>query len=159
MVPIERRFAEPLLGHSPQSSLLPASTVSLFSERHYICGPNAIRLFDRGHLILFYESGSGNGHKAVVAIGRITEAFLKRRDDVDASTLERSVLTTESLENLGASSVKSIAAVDNIFPLRSPVPLSFLRSIGLGDPNQLITAYPVSEQQLRAILGEGFKNA
>lgn len=155
ITPIERRFAEPLLGHLAQTSLLPASCATLYAERHYICGPNAIKHLRRGFLILFYESGSSNGLKSVVAIGRIAQAYLMRRDDVDASVLEKSVLTSSTLSDLGASSNKSVAVIDNIFPLRSPVPLSFLRSIGCGDPNQLITTRPITDDQLNAIVNEG----
>lgn len=159
ITPIERRFAEPLLGHSLQTSFLPASSASLHVERHFLCGPNAIRHLRRGTLILFYESGGGNGQQAIVAIGRITQAFLKRRDEVDVSVLEKSVLTSSSLQNLGASSTKAVAVIDNIFPLPRPVPLSFLKRIGCGEPNHLITTRPITDQQLQAILNEGFPNA
>ncbi len=155
ITPIERRFAEPLLGHSPQASLLPASPASLHTERHFICGPNAIRRLKPGSLILFYESGGGNGLKAIVAVGRITQAYLKRRDEVDVSVLEKSVLTAASLDGLGVSPTKAVAAIDNIFLLSRPVPLSFLRKIGCGNPNHLITTHPITDQQLLRILNEG----
>ena len=159
VTPIERRFAEPLLGHSPQTSFLPASSASLYVERHFLCGPNAIKHLSRGTLMLFYESGGGKGLKAIVAIGRIVQAYLKRRDEVDVSVLEKSVLTSSSLKELGASSIKAVAAIDNIFPLPRPVPLSFLRSIGCGERNHLITTRPITDQQLQAILKEGLADA
>lgn len=155
VTPIERRFAEPLLGHSPQTSFLPASSASLYVERHFLCGPNAIKHLSRGTLILFYESSSGNGLKAIVAIGRVVQAYLKRRDEVDVSVLEKSALTSSSLKELGASSIKAVAAIDNIFPLPRPVPLSFLKSIGCGEPNHVITTRPITDKQLQAILNKG----
>jgi GNAT superfamily N-acetyltransferase len=159
VTPIERRFAEPLLGHSPQSSLLPAASASLFTERHFLCGPYAIKHLRRGSLMLFYESGGSKGLKSIVAIGRITQAYLKRRDEVDISVLEKSALTSTSLKDLGASTTKAVAAIDNIFPLPRPVHLSFLRKIGCGDRNQLITTRPITDQQLHAILNEALANA
>lgn len=155
VTPIERRFAEPLLGHSPQASLLPAVSANLHIERHFLCGPNAIKHLKRGSLMLFYESGTGNGLQAIVAIGRITQSYLKRRDEVDISILEKSVLTSSSLTDLGSSLTKAVAVIDNIFLLPHPVPLAFLRGIGCGDPNHLITTHPITDQQLQAILTEG----
>lgn len=154
--PIEPRYSDTLLGHSPQGSLLPKPIVGIHGERNYLCDPKAIKRLKPGALILFYESlGAGSGSQAIVAIGRIVRSYLKRRDDLDASELAQSALTAESIGEIGSSDMKAVASIDNILPFLRPVPLSFLRAIGCGEANHLITTNQIDDEKLQAILNEG----
>jgi hypothetical protein len=156
ITPVQRSFSDPLLGYSPQGSLLPSGTASLFHDRHYLSDPRTLRHFKRGTLILFYESTKQGGRGEVIAIARVNQAYLKLSDALGESELEQSVLTATSISRIGKSKMKTITVFDNIFPLPRPVPLKSLQRIGCGRPNDLITTHPVSDSQLQEILGEAF---
>lgn len=156
--PIERRFAEPLLGHSRQISLLPAHPASLYAARHYLCDSRSLKHLQRGALMLFYESSKGSGQQAIVAVARIVESYLRRRDALQLSDLQPSVLRPETLGQIGQADIKAVSVIDNIFPLRRPVSLARLQQLGCGEPNQLITTNPITSDQLTRILLEGFSS-
>lgn len=158
ITPVQRSFSEPLLGHSPQGSLLPFCTASIFQDRHYVSSSSTLKHFKRGTLILFYESAKQRGSSEIVAIARVRQAYLKPSDSLDDSDLEQSVLSTESIARIGKSKMKTVTVFDNIFPLPHPVPLSTLQRIGCGRPNDLITTKPITEIQLQEILLEAFRN-
>ncbi|MBR7745909.1 GNAT family N-acetyltransferase [Undibacterium baiyunense] len=156
LTPIQNMFADGLLGSSPQASLLPRATASLFQDRHYLSDPRTLRHFKRGTIILFYESTRGNGRAAVVAIGRVREAYLRPADMFDSDGLEHSVLTTHTLDRIGKSKMKTVTVFDNIFTLPRSVPLTTLRRIGCGNSNHLITTRPLTDVQFQEILTEAF---
>ncbi len=153
ITPVLKRYAEPLLGHSPQRPLFPLESASLFRERIFVGTPRALRHFRRGTLMFFYESGE-NG--AIVAVARVREAYLKKADSFEVSDLHQSVLDTTHLDRIGKSAEKAVTLFDNIFPLPSPVSLTTLKRIGCGRPNDLITTKPITNDQTQAILAEGF---
>jgi GNAT superfamily N-acetyltransferase len=154
--PVRREYAEPLLGHSLQGSFLPHASASLFADRIYLSQPSSLKHFKRGTLMFFYESSRERGRSQVVAVGRVREAYLKACDSFAVSDLQQSVLTTTSLTDIGKSPMKTVTVFDNIFPLPNPVDLKVLRRLGCGRPNDLITTHAISDEQLQAILAEGF---
>lgn len=156
ITPVKKSFSEPLLGHSPQGSLLPLGTASLFQDRHYLSSSRTLQHFKRGTLILFYESTKQGGRSEVVAIARVREAYLKPSEGLGASDFKQSVLTAKSLTSIGKSKMKTVAVFDNIFPLPRNVPLNLLKRIGCGRPNDLITTRPITDAQLQEILKEAF---
>ena len=156
ITPVQRSFSEPLLGHSKQSSLLPQGTASLFQDRHYLSSSRTLKHFQRGALILFYETTKHKGRGEIVAIARVRQAFLKPCDTFGNSDLMQSVLTATSLTNIGKSNMKTVTVFDNIYPLPNPVPLKSLQRIGCGKPTDLITTHPISDAQLQEILREAF---
>lgn len=156
LTPIRNKFADELLGSSPQGSLLPRGTASLFHERHYLSGPRTLRLFKRGTIILFYESTRSGGRAAVVAIGRVREAYLQQADTLDSDGLEQSVLTTHTINRIGKSKMKTVTIFDNIFALPRAVPLSTLKRVGCGEANHLITTRTLTDFQFQEILAEAF---
>jgi ribosomal protein S18 acetylase RimI-like enzyme len=156
ITPIRRTYAEPLLGHSLQGSLLPQTSASLYTDRIYLSKPSSLKHFKRGTLMFFYESGKDDGRSQVVAVARVREAYLKARDAFVVSDLEQSVLTTTNLTDIGKSDMKSVTVFDNIFPLPHPVDLKVLKRLGCGAPNDLITTRTISDEQLQVILTEAF---
>lgn len=155
--PVRRTYAEPLLGHSLQGSLLPQASASLHADRIYLSQPSSLKHFKRGTLMFFYESGKDGGRSQIVAVARVREAFLKACDSFAVSDLQQSVLTTKNLTEIGKSAMKTVSVFDNIFPLPNPVDLKVLKRLGCGRPNDLITTHPISDEQLQAILVEGFR--
>ena len=154
--PIRRIYSEPLLGHSLQSSLLPQTSVSLHADRIYLSQPSSLKYFKRGTLMLFYESSKNKGRGQVVALARVREAYLKPCDTFAISDLQQSVLTTTTLTDIGKSVMKTVTVFDNVFPLPNPVDFKVLKRLGCGRQNDLITTRAISEEQLQAILIEGF---
>jgi len=156
ITPILRRYSEPLLGHSPQKSLLPSNAVSTFHDRHYISGRNTLKNFKQGALILFYESIKQGGRGAIIAIACVRQAYLKMHNDPNDKYLEKSVLDELSVTTIGKSKMKTVTVFDNIFPLTHPVPLKSLQRIGCGRPTDLITTQNISDEKLQAILIEAY---
>jgi ribosomal protein S18 acetylase RimI-like enzyme len=154
--PVRRTYAEPLLGHSLQGSLLPHASASLYTDRIYISQPSSLKHFKRGVLMFFYESGRDGGRSQIVAIGRVREAYLKACDAFDASDLNQSVLTTKNLRDIGSSPMKTVTIFDNIFALPNPVDLRTLQDLGCGRPTDLITTHAISDSQTQEILIRGF---
>ena len=106
--------------------------------------------------MFFYESSRDGGRRQVVALARVREAHLKACDAIDVFDLKQSVLSKASLNDIGKSQMKTVTVFDNIFVLPNPVGLHFLKRIGCGDPNKLITTSRLTDEQMRAILAEGF---
>lgn len=158
ITPIQRSYAEPLLGHSMQGSLLPSTKVSIFKDRHYISAPRTLPHFKRGTLVLFYESARGHGRCAIVAMARVRQAYLKQCDELSSEDLEQSVFTTANVKSVGASKMKTVTVFDNIFVLPQPVSLTKLRNMGCGSETQLISTNPISASQLQGILQEAFSH-
>jgi hypothetical protein len=159
ITPIQRIHAEPLLGYSPQLPLLPLRSTALFCDRHYLSKPGALRYFKRGALILFYESSRGAGGCQIVALARVVRAYLKSRDELSISDLKPSVLSIDSVGDIGKSPMKTVAVFDNIFSLPHPVGLARLRELGCGRSTDLLTTRPITDDQLHSILKEGFGHA
>lgn len=156
ITPIWRKFAEPLLEHSPQGSLLPHARAAQYFERHYLSDKKTLTLFSRGTIMLFYESGRGRGSSAIVAVARVQRAYLKPKQAIDHSDIDPSVLSPETLSTIGRSVLKTVTTFDNLILLPRPVPLASLQKLGCGEPHQLITTRPIDPMQLDKILNEGF---
>jgi GNAT superfamily N-acetyltransferase len=154
--PIRKSYAEPLLGHSLQGTLLPQSSASLYADRIYLSHPNTLKHFKRGTLMFFYESGKYGGRSQVVALARVREAHLKACDALGVSDLKQSVLSTTNLKDIGKSKMKVVTVFDNIFVLPHPVGLDFLKRIGCDKRNNQITTYQITDEQAQALLAKGF---
>lgn len=155
ITPVQRRFSEPLLGHSRQESLLPQARVSTYQERHYLSHPRTLAYFKRGTLILFYESTKHGGRGELVAVARVRQAYLKPSNSLSAD-LQQSVLSESNLSEIGKSELRTVTVFDNIFHLPKSVPLASLQRIGCGRPNDLISTHPINDAQLQEILREAF---
>lgn len=156
ITPILHEFAEPLLGHSRQDSLLPRARALQYAERHYISDKKTLKLFAPGTIMLFYESSKGRGSSAIVAIARVQRAYLKAERAITGTDLDPSVLGTQALSTIGLSALKTVTAFDNLIHLPRPVGLASLRRLGCGKPTQLITTRQITAEQLEKILEEAF---
>lgn len=154
--PIQKSFADSLLGHSQQRSLLPSSRASLYQEKHYLSDPRTLKFFQRGTLILFYESQRKRGLGAIVAIARVKQAYLKSINILDSGDLDPSVLSKNTLSSIGKSEEKTITAFDNLFAFPKPVPLEMLKRLGCGQSHNLLTTKPINDSQLQQIISAGF---
>lgn len=157
ITPILHKYAVPLLGHSRQSSWLPAPMSNLFQERHFISGPNAFKLLKRGTLMFFYESKPRRGKGELVAVARVRRSYLREIADLQSPDLRQSVLSEETVADIGRSAVKTVTVFDNLFSLPAPISLERLQQLDCGRPTDLITTRAISDTQVQAILAEAFK--
>ncbi len=127
ITPIRRSYAEPLLGHSEQISLLPSPRATLFRDRHYLCAPINLRHFKRGTLIFFYESTRNGGRASLVAMARVRQAYLKHCTDLRRADFEHSVLNDKTIKAVGTSELKTLVVFDNLFVLPRTIPLKTRR--------------------------------
>jgi len=155
ITPVQRDFSEHLFGHLPQKSLLPQSKVALFQEKYYLSGPQTMKHFKLGALILFYESMRHRGLGAIIAIARVKQVYAKSQEALKISGLDPSVLDAKNLETIGQSDMKTVTVFDNVICLPNPVPLTTLQRIGCGRPTDLITTHTITDEQLQTILSEG----
>lgn len=156
ITPVRRDFAEHLLAHLPQKSLLPHPKTALYTEKHYLSGKQTLKHFKRGTLVLFYESAGSGGLGAVVALARVQHAYLKSEEAMERSDLDPSILDAAGLAAIGRSKIKTVTAFDNLICLDRPVALARLQSLGCGTPTQLLTTHKIDDSQLEAIVAEGF---
>jgi hypothetical protein len=157
ITPIQRRFSEALLGHPKQDGLLPQSSASSYQNRHYLASPRSLNYFKRGSLMFFYESTKHAGRAELVAVARVRQAYVKAIASIGPD-LAQSVLTESSLSEIGSSDEKTVVSFDNLFHLPNGVPLSSLKRMGFGRPNDLITTRSINDTQTQEILKEAFGN-
>ncbi|WP_412525055.1 GNAT family N-acetyltransferase [Burkholderia lata] len=156
ITPVRRDFAEHLLEHLPQRSLLPHARAALYRERHYLSDKRTLKHFQRGSLVLFYESAKHHGLGAIVAIARVQQAYLKSQEAMERTDLDPSVLDDAALEAIGRSQVKTVTVFDNLIKFPRPVSLEALRVLGCGNAANLMTTRPINDLQLQEILARGF---
>lgn len=156
LTPVQKKFADHLIGNTRQGSLLPSESVSIFQERHYISTHKNIEKFVPGNLILFYETSKKNGSAAVIAIARVRNAYLKSIVDIDKTDLQPSVFNQGNINILGNTQLKTITVFDNLLPFEKTVPLEVLKEIGCGSPIDLITTNKLTDEQLQEILKRAF---
>lgn len=156
LVPIQRDYAEHLLDHLEQMQLLPHAKALLYQQRHYLSSPRTLKAFERGSLMFFYESTRSKGLKAVVAVARVTNAYLSAEGAVDKCDLDRSALEAGDLTVIGKSEIKTVVVFDNLMKMRRPVPLESLKKFGCGEATQLLTSRLLTSEQIENILLEGF---
>ncbi len=156
LVPIQRDYAEHLLDHLEQMQLLPHAKALLYQQRHYLSSPRTLKAFERGSLMFFYESTRSKGLKAVVAVARVTNAYLSAEGAVDKGDLDRSALEAGDLAAIGKSEIKTVVVFDNLMKMHRPVPLESLKKFGCGEATQLLTSRPLTSEQIENILLEGF---
>ncbi|MFN9475232.1 GNAT family N-acetyltransferase [Acidovorax sp.] len=156
LVPIKRDYAEHLLGHLGQMQLLPRSKALLYQQRHYLSSPRALKAFQRGSLMFFYESSRSKGLTAVVAVARVNNAYLSAEGAVEKDDLDRSALEAGDLAAIGKSEIKTVVAFSNLIMLQKPVSLESLKKFGCGDATKLLTSRPLTSKQIENILLEGF---
>lgn len=157
MVPIQRRYEELLIAQSPQSSFLPQSKAQLSPQRLYVSSPRTLGRFQRGDLLLIYESLKDGGSGSVVAIGRVVKAYHSGAVEGGDVDLAGSIFTQDQLGEIGRSVKKTVTVFDNVLRMPRPVPMRELKALGCGSPQQLLTAQRLSSEQIQAILEKGFQ--
>ncbi|ABF10240.1 hypothetical protein Rmet_3368 [Cupriavidus metallidurans CH34] len=152
IVPLRREFAEHLLRHLRQKSLLPQPRAQLYQQRHYVSGPKTLAVFTPGSLMLFYESEKGKGLGAIVAAARVVRSYHQNRDAMGHSDLDASVLEPDLLEEIGRTETRTVTVFDNLIIFPTPVPRKILLELGCGEPVQLLSSRRINDEQVQGIL-------
>lgn len=152
LVPIQRQYAEQLLPDVPQTSLLPKNKAQLFAQKIYVSGISTLKRFERGDLMFFYESEKQQGAGAVIAVARVARAYGKKNPQIMNEELAPSILETVQLNEIGTAKSKTITVFENSNRLTAKVSLTHLRSIGCGEPHQLLSTQKLSTEQIASIL-------
>ncbi len=158
VTPIRREYAEPLLGHSEQLTISPDPSASLHTQRHFISSSRTLRHFGAGTLMFFYESGKHGGRAALVALAIARSAYLREANAVTEVDLAPSVLSRQSIGQIGADKLKTVTVFESVFPLPNRVSLADLAELGCGKPNDLISTKPLTSDQYLNILQKAFKH-
>ena len=157
IAPIRRVYSERLLQASPQLLLEPNREAALFSERVYFSSSRNARCLQPNCALLFYESGGGGGTASVVAVARIVSTEMHAKKEISAEMLRHAVLDTDDLGKLTASATIAVTTFDNVMPLERPVSYARLQQLGCVDSLNLVCSRPLHQDQIVAILEEGFR--
>ncbi len=111
-----------------------------------------------GSPLLFYESGTGGGQSAIVAVARAVGVTLEMKKTIPSNVERRGVLDKKALDRISATEKVAVTRFDNIMMFEKPVRLARLREIGCVDGSNLVTARRVSPEHLAMILDQGQAN-
>lgn len=155
VVPIRAAFSEGLFGHLRQGSLFGQPMASFRRERMYYTASHSFRLFERGRLLLFYESAPGNGRTAIIAAARCLGARTILKSELQALTLSRGVLDQRELQGLGVRPTVTAVSFDNVLLLPRPVTLEEMRAHNWVPSTNFVTATRMASDAARQILDLG----
>jgi hypothetical protein len=156
IVPIRGRFAEDLFGHLQQAKLFSMPIASFRRERVYYTASQSYRLFARGSILLFYESGKGNGRQAVVSVARALGARVMLKAEIPTGTLSRGVLDKKEIANLGARPTVTAVSFDNVIMLPKPVTLEEMRANSWVPGHSFITTTEIESDIASSIIQLGY---
>jgi hypothetical protein len=154
VVPIEREFADALLGTNEQLSWLDVSEAQFLSRRTYFNTIRAANVMIRGSVIAFYESVRSGGRGAIVALARIVDVTTMPIEGVPEFVQRGAVV--EDVREITKGDRILVTTFDNLIPFPRPVTLSTLRRIECVSPSNFVTASRMSAQQLEKIVLAGF---
>ncbi len=160
MVPIQRWFSETLLPQSsPQASLLPGAVSSYRLERAYFSGRNKEALFTRGDLVVFYESLSGGGAGAAIAVARLTSSQYMHMSSAEHLLERQGVISKERLREMSGNDGHVMSfTFDCFLGFTDPVSMKQLKTNGIVGGANLITSQALTPNQLSTVLSMGIQS-
>lgn len=152
IVPIQRAYADELLGTNTQTrlSFIEDRDASFLSRRAYVNTPRARNVMRPGLPILFYESGKNGGRSAVVAVGRIVDSVLVPKEATTREAARRVVV--DDLSEFSTTDDVLMTTFDNLMVFPKLVRFATLKEFGAVGPSNLISATPLSSQNLVRIV-------
>jgi hypothetical protein len=157
VVPIRKPYADELLGTSSQAnfSFIHNKDASFLSKRAYINSPRSVKLMRPGSPILFYESKrDGYGRGAAVAVARIVSSIVVAKSQVDPKSDRRLVI--DNAEEFSATDDVLLTTFENLIPFARPVSLKKLKEFNSAGRANLVSAVPLSSDQMTSILDCGW---
>jgi L-amino acid N-acyltransferase YncA len=156
IVPIARRYADQLLDTAPQQKLgfVKSKRATLLNRRGYVNSPRAAKNMTPGAPIFFYESARSQGRGAIVAVARVVDSVLVQKEMVGEN--DRNMLVVDELESFSVTEQVLLTIFDSLMPIPTPVPLNILRRLGAVGRSNLISATPVTDENVTKILDIGW---
>ncbi len=155
IVPIRRVYAADLIGGEKQLSMVLPPEAVLLRERVYFSNPRTATVLRKGIPIVFYESARKGGRASATAAARIVKVEVVSKDGANQELLRRGVLDRKVLKNICLADTVVATTIDNIMVFRNPIGLERLRALGAIDGANLVTARPLTSEQLVQIIDEG----
>ena len=158
IVPITQAYSKLLLGDSHQMSLgfTDDKDAAFLSTRAYVNTPRAASLMRPDSPMLFYESKRSKGVGGIVAIGRIVDTVILKKQDIPNEMLRR--LVVDDVDGFSSTDEVLVSSFDNLFELPNCFPFRRLRTMGAIDASNLVTARKVSGQTIADILDWGWRD-
>ncbi|NNG70492.1 GNAT family N-acetyltransferase [Rhizobium laguerreae] len=157
MVPITRAYADELLGTGRQHrlSFIENMDAAFLAKRAYVNSPRSAKLIRPEMPIIFYESKrNGKGRGAVVAVARVVDAIISKKDELSSEDIRR--LVVENISDFSKSQDVLLTTFDNLIQLPNPVPVKRLRELDAMRPANLVSPAPLSSGKISQILAEGW---
>ena len=157
IVPITKAYADELLGTDRQHrlSFIENKDAAFLTKRAYVNSPRSAKLFRPEMPIIFYESKrDGRGRGAVIAIARIVDAVISKKDDLSGDDTRRLVVTDVS--DFSKSQDVLLTTFDNLIQLPKPIPVKRLRVLDAMGPANLVSPTMLSSEKIAQILSEGW---
>jgi ribosomal protein S18 acetylase RimI-like enzyme len=157
LVPIRKPYADELLGTSSQAnfSFIHNKDASFLSRRAYINSPRSAKAMRPGSPIIFYESKrDGHGRGAAVAIARIVSSIVVAKSLVDPKLDRRLVI--DNADAFSGTDDVLLTAFEGLIPFARPVSLKKLKEFGSFGRANLVSAIPLSSDQMTSILDCGW---
>jgi L-amino acid N-acyltransferase YncA len=155
LVPIKPSYANELLGTSEQGFLFTKHQAVVLHERTYFCASRNVKLFEKGAVVVFYESGKANGRSAAVAVARVKISTVVSKRKISPSLIECGVLDEQELSEITAGEQLAAITFDNVMKLKRPVGLNKLRELGCVDGSNAVTSRGITPNQLQRVIEEG----
>lgn len=159
IAPISKTYADDLLGTGDQMSLsfVKERDAAFYSKRAYVNDPRTAKTMRPGKPIFFYESiGKGVGRGAVVAVAKIVDSVVSDKNEFSDEERRRTVI--DDFTDIALSSKVLLSTFESLLVIPKPVELEFLKEINATGGNNLITAFPLSSEQMIAIIEAGWSS-
>lgn len=156
IVPIQRAYADELLGTSIQTRLpfIENRDASFLLRRAYVNTPRARGTMRPGLPILFYESGKNGGRSAIIAAGRIVDSVLVPKGRASGDAMRRVVV--DDLSGFSAMDDVLMTTFDSLMIFPNAVRFATLKEYGAVGGSNLISATAVSHENLVQIIDAGW---
>jgi ribosomal protein S18 acetylase RimI-like enzyme/predicted nucleic acid-binding protein len=154
IIPIQKNYADELLGTGKQLRLLPFKEAAFRSVKGYINTPRASKNMKPGTPIIFYESKSKNGTGAAIATGRIVSSIVLPKNQLKDQ--HKKHLIVDNPEAFSSSSDILLTTFDNLMTFASPVSFRKLKELDAVGGANLRSATLISHEKLSSILNLGW---
>lgn len=152
--PIQRAYADELLGTTNQTSFLSQFEGAFRSQKIYVSGGRTKNFFKNNQIILFYESSRGGGRSAVVAAARVDDVVCLPKGEVGRSHMKGTVLN--SVDRFSASEEVTLTSFSSLLRFPRPVSLSELHVLNAAGTQNLRSATPIATAAAQQIFDRGW---
>lgn len=155
MAPIRAEFSSALLDASPQLKLTPNEGPKLLPEKIYYSSAKNSKILKSGIPVIFYESGSGTGRSCAVGLARILQTTVTSKSAIPKRLLQHGVFEPDDIDQIGTQERIAVTTFDNLMLFKNPVSFRKLQQLRCTGNQNLISSFPLSFEQLRAVVQEG----